>query len=1276
MNYYYEALNDLTFQKLAQALIVSVHPETVCLPVRQPDGGRDAFLYNAAMGRTNFVVFQVKFSTKPQDTTEREAIDKLISSEKEKVEALIKKGATHYYFVTNVQGTGHLDSGSIDRVNKILTEAFSIPSFVWWRDDLDARLDNAGDIKWSYPEICRATDVLQILVKRPENAADLEATRAITAYMGKQHGEDRDVKFKQVELKRRITDLFVDIPIGHKALHRSRNRTQGATRELREVEQYLDQLGDDFDYGDDDAHPFEHGGLAAGFLLHMPFGSGVSRFVLEGAPGQGKSTVTQFLCQVNRLKLLPPRRPDLGSVGEVHSSAPTRAPFRIDLRDFAAWVAGRHPFENAGEFPDLAEGQRSLESFLTLQISWHSGGLKLTEADLLDFFVRAHSVIVLDGFDEVADIPTRERVVEEICAAADRLDVNALSLQMIVTSRPAAFVNSPGFPEDDWVHLELTDLKRPNITNYKEKWAEAQELTTVERDALTATLEEKLTQPHLRDLSRNPMQLAILLQLMHVQGDALPDKRTALYEEYMKIFLNREVEKKQIAGNHRELILSIHGLLAWLLQIQAETGQGSGSISMDALKTAVTNYLEMKEHDLSVADSLLKGTVERVGALVSRVQGTFEFEVQPLREYFAARHLYKTAAYSPPGNERKGTRPDRFAALASSFYWTNVTRFFCGFYDEGELPSLVDGLIGIGEEPGYGLITQPRRLAMMLLADYVFTQSPSSMRRLVNFIVKEPDFQRLTGSDSMQGQRHLELPETAGGKILFEACASRLPSESDPAVCSSLRQVMSRNADPETLKQFWRDERLKDTVGTDPLAEARDFDLLDEFGATEIAHWTGTDTDKKLHWFAEANRHDDIVSDPLLYEAALQAFFNCDIIFFYRGPFRSTSVNKLVMLSELLHPHVLSGYFTIPPEQLAGLGRRAFRRHDIAKHTTIEDKENDADPLTDFLHLVVKLLDEPPETWQVDLSPWDNLTSRGFEMAPGGRLFSLIALMSTAVSAGWAQGGNKGDAGSTEQRQRDLSVDRSQGCWEGDGFAPTPGLVRRLYFSRSRAGDCGWWRDRLIESGGETRINLLAALACWGEPSVLRELRYELGDALEELDPQSWSWFWNLITIAQVANSSQVGKLDSSWFLENDTCHERLAITMTKRLGEDADRRLVVRHCFYGYEGGDWRILQMATEGEVFSEPQSGIDWEFAKRLSVKARAHGVSHLLSRSHSSQQVEVPSDVAEAVLTECDRHHSQFVSMCEQSFTSVVAQRAKTVSSVAENDKWFAPEARDA
>ena len=147
MTYYYEALNDISFQKFAQSLIVSVHPETICLPVRQPDGGRDAFFYQSILERKTFVVFQVKFSLKPKETSERDAIDNLIKKEEKKVTELIEKGATHYYLVTNVQGTAHPDTGSIDRVNETLTGRFNIPCFVWWRDDLDARLDNASNIK-------------------------------------------------------------------------------------------------------------------------------------------------------------------------------------------------------------------------------------------------------------------------------------------------------------------------------------------------------------------------------------------------------------------------------------------------------------------------------------------------------------------------------------------------------------------------------------------------------------------------------------------------------------------------------------------------------------------------------------------------------------------------------------------------------------------------------------------------------------------------------------------------------------------------------------------------------------------------------------------------------------------------------------------------------------------------------------------------------------------------------------------------------------------------
>ena len=136
-------------------------------------------------------------------------------------------------------------------------------------------------------------------------------------------------------------------------------------------------------------------------------------------------------------------------------------------------------------------------------------------------------------------------------------------------------------------------------------------------------------------------------------------------------------------------------------------------------------------------------------------------------------------------------------------------------------------------------------------------------------------------------------------------------------------------------------------------------------------------------------------------------------------------------------------------------------------------------------------------------------------------------------------------------------------------------------------------------------------------------------------------------------------RLDSSWFLDNEFLTDRLAVVMTRRLVEKSKRRVVARKCFVGYEGGDPRILQTAAEWELLSEPYNDIDWEFAKRLSLQARKYGVEYLFSHSHARHRVEVPREVAQQVLEECGRHNWQFVSLCERSMGSLVAQEAKKV-----------------
>ena len=327
--------------------------------------------------------------------------------------------------------------------------------------------------------------------------------------------------------------------------------------------------------------------------------------------------------------------------------------------------------------------QDSLESFLAHQIAHQSGGADFTVADLHAVARLSALLLVFDGLDEVADFERRRMVVERISRGTSRLNDISASIQTVVTSRPAAFTDSPGLPDTDFTHLHLASIDRPLIDEYAEKWMRARRLEGREASDVRRVLKVKLDQPHLRELARNPMQLAILLSLIQTRGGSLPDKRTALYDSYVDLFFSREGEKSPIVRDHRDLLIDIHRYLAWILHAEAQTKRTAGSASVERLRHLVEAYLTEEGHDASLAQKLFAGMVERVVALVSRVEGTYEFEVQPLREYFAARHLYDTAPYSPPGRECGGTLPDRFDALAQGYLLAERYTLLCGLLQQG-----------------------------------------------------------------------------------------------------------------------------------------------------------------------------------------------------------------------------------------------------------------------------------------------------------------------------------------------------------------------------------------------------------------------------------------------------------------------------------------------------------------------------------------------------------------------------------------------------------------
>jgi hypothetical protein len=165
-------------------------------------------------GSDEFVVFQVKFVRKPLGEKDQHRwLTEIVKEETPKLKELIPKGAVRYYLLTNVPGTAYLESGSIDSVQAILRSHLDIPGHCWWRDDINRRLDDAWNIKWSYPEILSGPDILRLIIENGLSEDAERRTSAIRAFVRDQFDRDTEVRFKQVELQNKLLDLFIDVPV-------------------------------------------------------------------------------------------------------------------------------------------------------------------------------------------------------------------------------------------------------------------------------------------------------------------------------------------------------------------------------------------------------------------------------------------------------------------------------------------------------------------------------------------------------------------------------------------------------------------------------------------------------------------------------------------------------------------------------------------------------------------------------------------------------------------------------------------------------------------------------------------------------------------------------------------------------------------------------------------------------------------------------------------------------------------------------------------------------
>lgn len=785
--YWYENLGEDQFQKLCHVLVAGKYDKVTCYPVGQKDGGRDI----TQQSGSGEVVYQVKWS---KDSVKNAAtwLEKSITGESAKIKARVKAGATRYVLMTSVAGTAAAatgpngyGAGTIDKLDTKLAEyatEYGLDSMeCWWRDDIDALVSALPkSTLWRFQTMLAGPEAMRFLLAADhEESIEARLAQLVRKVVQAQWWQDVKVKFKQAELDNDdLEDLFVDVKASP-----SPNRVG--------------------DYGaGSQVGPNAIGAVEYLVASQKPF------TLVRGEPGQGKSTLGQYLSQIYRSEFVPDE-PGITIKRPALKPSHSRVPLRIDLRDYGSWLDGSDPYAESTsttKSPTKPRKSGAVERFLAVFLATLAESDTIDLATVDDLLQRFPVMIVFDGLDEVAQRDTRHRVVTEIEKFINRWRGGSpVPPKIVVTTRPN--VSDLPEPSTQWFEpISLLKLDRDLRVTYLRKWCAARGIMNRARRELMHSFDSRTAEPHIAQLAENPMQLTILLYLLHLQGHSVPDKRTSLYDDYMKTFLNREAEKSASVRDNRDNLEEVTAYLGWHLQGLAEQQGSNGRLGTSALKTEIFRYLTQAQKDTSLVEALFTDVTDRVWALASKAQGTFEFDVQPVREFFAAKYLSQYAS---------ADKSEVLKALIRRPFWFNTSRFFAGFAHANELGGLVDGLSEEFTEARHPL--SERVATWTLLADGVFSSKTTAQRRAVDLLCDDLSI-RLLRSANASTEPLPTLPADRGSAMLRERLLDAAAAKHTEVVSQErVSLAAGLDANTDSLDKWWLEHARQNFGGPNEL---------------------------------------------------------------------------------------------------------------------------------------------------------------------------------------------------------------------------------------------------------------------------------------------------------------------------------------------------------------------------------------------------------------------------------------------------------------------------